>query len=50
MVGLVDAVAGVAVDDAAVLHHQDAVGDFEDEAQHLLAHHDAQIAHLAGFP
>src|SRR5260370_31203198 len=45
--GLVDAVAGIAVDDASILHHQDAVGDFENEAQHLLAHHDGEIAHLA---
>src|SRR5258708_16836325 len=45
--GLVDAVAGIAVDDPSVLHHQDAVGDFENEAQHLLTHHDAQIAHFA---
>src|ERR1700722_6090196 len=44
---LVDVVAGVAVDHPAVLHHQNAVGNFENETQHLLAHHDAEIAKLA---
>src|SRR5216683_6015330 len=37
----VDVIAGIGVDDAAVFHHQDAIGDVEDEAQHLLADHDA---------
>ena len=35
------------MDDAAAFHDQNAVGDVENEAQHLLADHDADIAEVA---
>ena len=46
---LVDLVAGVGMHDAAAFHDQDAVGDVEHEAQHLLADHDADVADACGF-
>src|SRR3981189_2431663 len=45
----VDLSVGIGVDDAAVLDHQHTVGDVEHEAQHLLAHHDAEVAQVANF-
>ena len=47
---LVDVLAGVGMHDAAVLHDEDAVGDIEHEAQHLLADDDAEIAQVADVP
>src|SRR3954466_4769812 len=43
----VDMLAAVGVHDPAALHDEDAVGDVEDEAQHLLADDDAEIADAA---
>ena len=44
---VVDVGARVLMDDLAVLEHEQAVGDVEREAQHLLGHHDAEPALVA---
>jgi hypothetical protein len=44
---LVDVVAGIGMHDTAAFHDQDAVGHIEDEAQHLLADDDADVADAA---
>ena len=46
----IDVIAGVGMHDAAALHDQDAVGDIEHEAQHLLADHDADDRECCGCP
>src|SRR5215470_6390949 len=40
-------IARVRMHDAAAFHHENAVGDIEHEAQHLLADDDAEIADAA---
>ena len=44
---LIDMLANVGMHDPAAFHHEDAVGDIENETQHLLADDDTKIADTA---